>query len=562
MYSKLINEKDEEIKNLEIAFKTETNIKKQYENDIKILKEKIKELTLSNNGSLIITSEFKILWKDLVNQISILFKDFYDYPFIIYNLIQELLCIIERNINSKIEYIKKNFIQVLSPGTEKINMKELNNVLKELIRQNIKNIFSTNEIEINSINNDYIKFFENYMTNDNNKQLYKNFQKIISNEKFGILIETMKTILIYVKYNDTDLHLDIKQFSDRNIVLKQFSNKEVISINSNTNNENINGICLIKPPFLKSGYCLVNNIFPIILETNNLKNLNDEIEDYNNSKMNLRNNERKKSLNHKKIRLNYIVPNNYETKYKLIYQSDIYKLVKKENIKSDLSGYNSIISERKQSPTYCFTNSIKLFKQKKLNNCLTLKEKKRQHSFLKYNTKNNFSNEESDYKCEVKKNNLQFINKQVLKDLIAQGERKMKIKLTKKPNLLLKNISINKENLKNKKTENNSATETTITVEYSSNTFNNPKTNCNLNYPYSQKNLKNNLFLNIGFRKIKKNSSFGKKCNANINTSIIKNDFSLNDNRKNIKNNEIKSLENVIKTNRRPNSNVKKFFQN
>ena len=132
------------------------------------------------------------------------------------------------------------------------------------------------------------------------------------------------------------------------------------------------------------------------------------------------------------------------------------------------------------------------------------KRKKRQHSFLKYNTKINFSNEESDYKCEVQKNNLQFINKQVLKDLIAQGERKMKIKLIKKPNLLLKNIRINKENLKNKKTENNSATETTITVEYSSNTFNNPKTNCNLNYPYSQKNLKNNLFLNIGSRKIKK----------------------------------------------------------
>ena len=124
MYSKLINEKDEEIKNLEIAFKTETNIKKQYENDIKILKEKIKELTLSNNGSLIITSEFKILWKDLGNQISILFKNFYDFPFIIFNLIQELLCILERNINSKIEYIKKNFIQVLSPGTEKINMND------------------------------------------------------------------------------------------------------------------------------------------------------------------------------------------------------------------------------------------------------------------------------------------------------------------------------------------------------------------------------------------------------------------------------------------------------
>ena len=560
MYSKLLNEKDEEIKNLEIAFKNETNIKKQYENDIKILNEKMKEMTLNNNGSLIITSEFKLLWKDLANKISILFKNFYDYPFIIYNLIQELFCILENNINTKIEFIKKNFIQVLSPGTEKINMNDLNSVLKELIRQNIKKIFlnkETTEIEINSIIENYIKFFENYITNDNNKKLYSNFQKLILNEKFGILIEIMKTILIYVKYNDTDLSLDIKKFSDRNIEIKQFCNKEVISINSNKSNENINGIYLIKPPFLKNGLCLVNNIFPIILETNHLKNLNNEIENYNNSKINIRNNERKKTFNNKTIRLNYIIPNNFETKYKLIYQSNIYKFSKKENIKSDLSGNNIIISERKLSPTYCFTNSIKLFKQKKINNCFTLKEKKKQHSFLKYNTKKNFSNEESDYRCEVQKNNLQFINKQVLKDLISQGEKKMKIKLIKKPNLLLKNINIDKENLKNKKTENNSAIETTITVEYSSNTFNNPKTNCNLNYPYSQKNLKNNLY-----NKIKKNNSFGKKYNGNNSNSIIKNDFYLNENGKNIKNNKIKSLEDIIKKNKIPNTFSKKDFLN
>ena len=41
-YIDLINEKDEEIKNLEIAFKKEKNMKKQYKNNIKILNEKMK----------------------------------------------------------------------------------------------------------------------------------------------------------------------------------------------------------------------------------------------------------------------------------------------------------------------------------------------------------------------------------------------------------------------------------------------------------------------------------------------------------------------------------------
>jgi hypothetical protein len=38
-----INQKDEEIKNLEIEYKKEINIKKKYENEIKKLNEKMKE---------------------------------------------------------------------------------------------------------------------------------------------------------------------------------------------------------------------------------------------------------------------------------------------------------------------------------------------------------------------------------------------------------------------------------------------------------------------------------------------------------------------------------------
>ena len=53
-----------------------------------------------------------------------------------------------------------------------------------------------------------------------------------------------------------------------------------------------------------------------------------------------------------------------------------------------------------------------------------------------------------------------------------------------------------------------------------------------------------------------------KKNNTNISSRIIKNNFCLNENGKNIKNKEIKSLEDVIKTNKRPNINAKKFFQN
>ena len=567
-YFDLINEKDEEIKNLEIAFKKEKNMKKQYENNIKILNEKMKELTINNNGSFIISSEFNSLWNELVKQISFLFKNYFDYPNLFFNLIQELFCIIDNNINVKIDNIKEYFIQVLSPGTQKISKKDLNDVLKELLKQNLKQIFlekENNESEFLSIIDNYTKFFETNISNEKFKEIYKNFINITSNEKFYYLIIIIKTIFIYIKFNDTDLIIDLKDFSNRIIKLEKFQNKEIIILNNKNNNkDNINGIYILKPPVLKSGYKLSNNIFPIVLEIKGekIKTLNEEIENFNNTKLNNRHNNsmkyeyKNKYQNNKKIALNLLNLKKNYMKYKLIFNSKMNSLSPKEKIFFDIN--NITISDRKMYQNYFFTqaNKNKNKEYNKINKSFT-KEKYRPQSYLKYKTKKIFSNDEPEFKCEVQKHKFQFINKQVLKDLINQGERTMKIKLIKKPFVLLKNISLEKDNLKNKKTENNSAIETTITVEYSSNTFNNPKTNCNLNYPYSQKNLKNNLY-----NKIKKNNSFGKKYNGNNSNSIIKNDFYLNENGKNIKNNKIKSLEDIIKKNKIPNTFSKKVFLN
>ena len=573
-YIDLINEKDEEIKNLEIAFKKEKNMKKQYENNIKILNEKMKELTINNNGSFIISSEFNSLWNELVKQISFLFKNYFDYPNLFFNLIQELFYIIDNNINVKVDNIKEYFIEVLSPGTEKISKKDLNDVLKELLKQNLKQIFlekENNENEFLSIIENYIKFFETNISNEKFKEIYKNFINITSNEKFYYLIIIIKTIFIYIKFNDTDLIIDLKDFSNRTIKLEKFQNKEIIILNNKNNkNDNINGIYILKPPVLKSGYKLSNNIFPIVLEIKGekIKNLNEEIENFNNSKLNNRHNNsmkyeyKNKYQNNKKIALNLLNLKKNYMKYKLIFNSKMNSLSPKEKIFFDIN--NITISDRKIYQNYFFTqaNKNKNKEYNKINKSFT-KEKYRPQSYLKYKTKKIFSNDEPEFKCEVQKHKIQFINKQVLKDLINQGERTMKIKLIKKPFVLLKNISLEKDNLKNKKTENNSATETTITIEYRSNTFNNP--NCNLIYSNVQKknsNFKNCFFENITSRtKIKKKYTIAKSYNKN-NSCISNNyqkDFKNDD--KNLRNNQIKLFENIIKKNKRPDSLIKNRFQ-
>ncbi len=290
----------------------------------------------------------------------------------------------ENNINEKIEYIKESFIEVLCPGNEKINLKDLNKILKALIRQNIKKIFlegkENNDIEFSLIKNNYLNFFMVHICNYNSNNLYKNFFNIISNERFPILIKIIKTILIYTKYNDTDLKLEIKETSNRNITIKQFDKTEkVISINSKNINEKINGIFLLKPPFLKNGFNLSNSIYPIILEikNNKLKTLKEEIEEYN-------------------YKIQKKIHNEFKTKYnsklKLIFKSNIFQLSKKTLNETQRNKINKTTTERNLSSNYFFTHSNQSFKGIILNNTLSQRESKRPQSHLKYKKKKNFFN--------------------------------------------------------------------------------------------------------------------------------------------------------------------------
>ena len=157
-----------------------------------------------------------------------------------------------------------------------------------------------------------------------------------------------------------------------------------------------------------------------------------------------------------------------------------------------------------------FYSIFQMFKKKKMNSSLFLKLKKNK---TQSNKQKKFFQEEIDFSSEIQKLKNQFINKEVLKNLINQKENRIKIKLIKKPNILLRNLSLEKECLKTKKIDNNSAIETTITIECNSNNFINHQTNYNLNSIHKKNNLisKNNLFQNINNiskSKIKKNIFF------------------------------------------------------
>jgi hypothetical protein len=138
----------------------------------------------------------------------------------------------------------------------------------------------------------------------------------------------------------------------------------------------------------------------------------------------------------------------------------------------------------------------------------------------------------------------------------------IKIKLTKNP-FVLKNLKSEKENLRNKRINNNSISETTVTYDNSSN--NTLKKNCNVVHTYPQKkyifdgNSKNYLFQNTSRKKFNKNFSFGKSFNNNCN--YINNIYVNKLNIKSLIDIQIKTFPNLTNKNNRTINSVKAICQ-
>ena len=583
-FNKLIQEKDEKIKSLEIEFLKETNIKKEYEQNIKKLNEK---LLINHNDQFITSSEFYLLWNNLGTQFSYFYQNFYGYPNILFSLIHELLIIINNHIEHKIENIKEYFIQILSPGSEKINKKDLNDVLKNFLRQNLRRIFlegkENNKNEFESVIINYSKYFINNLYQNKYNKLYKDYKKMISNQKFYDLIKLIKTIMIYIKFNDTDLIFELKDNLNRNINIQKFNNKEIIILNSKNKKEKINGILLLKPPLLKNGYTLRNNLLPLILDIKNqkLKNLKEEIEEYEketiiyvDNKNNFNDNSYKnKYNNYHKINLNLLIRNKNHVKNKLLKYLKISNLFfsnKKDDFLEKINKIkNNTISDRKRNPSFFLTHSNNNINERKINRSFNLKDKNiLLQSYIRFKKK--IFNIEDTESNNHKKKKFEIINKQILNDIKSQGDNSTIIKLIKKPNILLKNIDLPKEK-KKIKIDDNSATETT--VEYSSYSYNQKK-NYNLVGIHPKNNLISNnnyIYQNICSIRCKKINISNEKNNSKNNSYVNFNNSNKNSNSdfyfkeikyKNIMNNQIKLLETVIKKNKRPNSQAKTRFHN
>lgn len=138
----------------------------------------------------------------------------------------------------------------------------------------------------------------------------------------------------------------------------------------------------------------------------------------------------------------------------------------------------------------------------------------------------------------------------------------IKIKLTKNP-FVLKNLKSEKENLRNKRINNNSISETTVTYDNSSN--NTLKKNCNVIHTCPQKkyifdgNSKNYLFQNSSRKKFNKIFSFGKSFNNNCN--YINNIYVNKLNIKSLIDIQIKTFANLTNKNNRTINSVKAICQ-
>ena len=305
------------------------------------------------------------------------------------------------------------------------------------------------------------------------------------------------------------------------------------------------------------------------IKNEKLKNLKEEIDEYEKEKItyaenkhNFNDNSNKNKFNnYHKINLNIIIANKNHMKNKLLNYLKLtnffFSKKKDEFIEKINKIKNNTISDRKRNENFFLTQSNNNINERKINRSFNIKDKTiLLQNYIRFKKKI-FNIEETDSNNDIKKNKFEIINKQILNDLINRGDNTKRIKLIKKPNILFKNFDF--------EIDNNSAAETT--VEYSSSNYNQKK-----NYNLITKNnlISNNyVFQNICSLRIKRINISNEKNNSKNNSYINYNNSSKNSNSdfyfketkyKNIMNNQIKLFENVIKINKRPNSLVKTRF--
>ena len=245
-------------------------------------------ITVNNNNDIL-----ENLWHLIYKEINKIFYQFINYDeYFLFELIQELFYIIQSNT-------KEEIIKIFNKLYSLFNLENKENKIKEemifnflpFFKDNIENIFFSNEnnnkFNFNEFKKNYSNFIEkNLKEKKINNKLKILFDNIIKDNELLNLFLYIKKFIIYIEilFNKSNLNFNLMTFSDRKMEIKKISYENVLLLfnnNNYTNNHNnkksnekfFEGIIIINPPLIRNQFFLTQKLLPFAIKKKFKKSL-------------------------------------------------------------------------------------------------------------------------------------------------------------------------------------------------------------------------------------------------------------------------------------------------
>ena len=265
-------------------------------------------LNCNTSANFPLKTEIKKIWEELA-LVSLLdnFIDYEKQPEIIFHLVSEIVLITDKLISELCLDMYQKVSQSLNIINDKKFINDIEKTSRPLIKEHLNKTFAgTNNQQfidkvINLFKKSVKKIFGDRGGEENGSGEEEKIGEVAEGADFKLMIKKIKDILLFTKFNDQQLFFRIEKDYNKRIVEKikiknNYEKKNYLIINDN-NKEDIEGVIILKPPVLRSGFPLNNDFKTIIIlsekEGNNksYKNLtninknNNQI-DSNNGKIN------------------------------------------------------------------------------------------------------------------------------------------------------------------------------------------------------------------------------------------------------------------------------------
>lgn len=251
---------------------------------------------LNTSTNFPLTSEVLKIWENLA-YVDILNNliDFEESPQIMFHLLQEMFYQCYKMIKEISEEKYNQISSILNLPTNQDTMKNLENYIRPIFQEHLKNIFNNEESQ-NIFFQKFIVEYQNFFSQNIDQKYKEIFDEIITAPDFKKMLMHVKEIILFCEFNAPKLSLKIEEsYSKRELEIIDIKNNPPIKksdmlIVNNKDDKFIKNVLVLLEPPMKNGYIYNKNFKTIVIPlTEQINFLTNNDKSNCNSKNNLNN---------------------------------------------------------------------------------------------------------------------------------------------------------------------------------------------------------------------------------------------------------------------------------